>query len=113
MYCCVCLVICQLCAKFVVFLSYSAAHGCSKCMKRFPGSVGSMNYSGFFFSRPPPKSLLFIPQDMAALPNPLPADIPSTSEGFWLFGAPIGPPKFMKSSIMDRVQKTLIAVDRG
>ena len=29
------------------FLSHSAALGCSKCLKRFPGSVGSMNYSGF------------------------------------------------------------------
>ena len=29
------------------FLSHSAALGCSKCMKKFPGTVGSMNYSGF------------------------------------------------------------------
>ena len=58
------------------------------------------------------KSLLFIPQDAAALPNPLPADIPSTSEGFGLLGAPIGPPEFVESSIMNRVQKIEMAVDR-
>ena len=58
------------------------------------------------------KSLLFIPQDASALPNPLPADIPSTSEGFGLLGAPIGPPEFVESSIMNRVQKIEMAVDQ-
>ena len=29
------------------FLSHSATLGCSKCLKKFAGSVGSMNYSGF------------------------------------------------------------------
>ena len=29
------------------FLSHSAKHGCSKCLKLFSGVPGSMNYSGF------------------------------------------------------------------
>ncbi len=29
------------------FLSHSAALGCSKCLKRFPGTAGFMDYSGF------------------------------------------------------------------
>lgn len=33
--------------KVCGFLSHSAALGCSKCMKLFSGSVGSMDYSGF------------------------------------------------------------------
>lgn len=33
--------------KVCGFLSHSAALGCSKCLKCFPGSVGEMNYSGF------------------------------------------------------------------
>jgi hypothetical protein len=33
--------------KTLGFLSHSAALGCSKCLKKFPGSVGGMNYSGF------------------------------------------------------------------
>ena len=33
--------------KVCGFLSYSAAYGCSKCLKKFTGSVGCMDYSGF------------------------------------------------------------------
>ena len=33
--------------KLCGFLSYSASLGCSCCLKRFIGSVGSMDYSGF------------------------------------------------------------------
>ena len=33
--------------KLCGFLSHSAKLGCSKCYKQFPGSAGSMNYSGF------------------------------------------------------------------
>ena len=33
--------------KVCGFLSYTAAYGCSKCLKKFSGSVGSMDYSGF------------------------------------------------------------------
>ena len=29
------------------YLGNNAAYGCCKCMKNFPGSVGSVNYSGF------------------------------------------------------------------
>ena len=29
------------------FLGHSAALGCSKCLKRFPGRVGCIDYSGF------------------------------------------------------------------
>ena len=29
------------------FLGHNAALGCSRCLKKFPGTVGSMNYSGF------------------------------------------------------------------
>ena len=33
--------------KLCGFLGHSARLGCSKCFKEFPGSVGTMNYSGF------------------------------------------------------------------
>lgn len=33
--------------KVAGFLSHSAAYGCSKCMKKFPGGFGSKDYSGF------------------------------------------------------------------
>ena len=33
--------------KLCGFLGHSAKFGCSKCLKAFPGSVGTMNYSGF------------------------------------------------------------------
>ena len=33
--------------KVCGFLGHSAKLGCSKCLKAFPGGVGSMNYSGF------------------------------------------------------------------
>jgi len=33
--------------KLCGFLGHSARLGCSRCKKEFPGSVGSMNYSGF------------------------------------------------------------------
>lgn len=41
--------------KVCGFLSHSASSGCSKCGKRFPGTVGSMNYSGFNRSLWPPR----------------------------------------------------------
>ena len=33
--------------KLCGFLGHSAKLGCSKCLKKFPGKPGSMNYSGF------------------------------------------------------------------
>lgn len=33
--------------KLCGFLGHSAKFGCSKCLKVFPGSAGTMNYSGF------------------------------------------------------------------
>ena len=29
------------------FLGHAARHGCSKCMKEFPGTIGNKDYSGF------------------------------------------------------------------
>ena len=37
----------QLVETLVVFLGHNALLGCSKCLKRFPGSVGNVDYSGF------------------------------------------------------------------
>ena len=37
----------QLDENCVVFLGYAAKLGCSKCFKSFPGTAGSMDYSGF------------------------------------------------------------------
>ena len=42
--------------KVCGFLSHSAARGCSKCMKIFPGVVGSMCYSGFDRTIWPPRT---------------------------------------------------------
>ena len=47
-----CAVICVSCdlpagRKLCGFLGHSARLGCSKCKKEFPGSVGTMDYSGF------------------------------------------------------------------
>jgi hypothetical protein len=47
-----CVLLCVSCdlpaaRKTCGFLSHSATLGCSKCLKVFPGSVGSMDYSGF------------------------------------------------------------------
>ena len=33
--------------KVCGFLGHSAVHGCSKCMKEFPGKIGHRDYSGF------------------------------------------------------------------
>lgn len=41
--------------KVCGFLSHSAAKGCSKCRKKFPGTVGCMCYSGFDRSLWPPR----------------------------------------------------------
>ncbi len=46
-HCFVCHVICQLDEKVCGFKSYNSRHGCSKCLKSFPGTVGCMDYSGF------------------------------------------------------------------
>lgn len=35
--------------KVCEFLSHSAKFGCSKCLMKFPGSVGTMNYELFWF----------------------------------------------------------------
>ena len=42
--------------KVCGFLSYTAKLGCSRCLKEFPGSVGTQNYSGFDRSMWPPRS---------------------------------------------------------
>ena len=41
--------------KVCGFLGHSASHGCSRCLKLFPGTVGAMNYSGFDRSTWPPR----------------------------------------------------------
>ena len=53
------------------------------------------------------KSLLFIPPSCSgSMPsNPLPPDLPTTSEGFLLLGCPVGSPAFCASSASDRVEK--------
>ena len=51
------------------------------------------------------KSLFSIPFDLRELPSPLPPDIPSSSEGFILLGAPISPLAFCHSVIQDRIEK--------
>lgn len=38
------------CRKVNGFLGHSATLGCSKCLKKFPGSVGNKDYSGFNIS---------------------------------------------------------------
>ena len=48
------------------------------------------------------KSLLFLLTDPSC---PLPQDIPTTSEGFVLLGAPIGPPEFCRSVVRERIEK--------
>lgn len=42
--------------KVCGFLGHSAKRGCCKCLKEFPGSIGTMNYSGFDRSKWPSKS---------------------------------------------------------
>ena len=49
------------------------------------------------------KSLLFLPPDRSDSHNPLPQAIPTSSEGFILLGAPVGPPSFCQSVISARV----------
>ena len=39
--------------KVCGFLGHSATLGCSKCLKKFPGSVGHKDYSGFDTSQWP------------------------------------------------------------
>ena len=48
-------------------LSHSAAKGCSKCKKRFPGSVGNMCYSGFDRAQWPPRTGNSHRNDVAAV----------------------------------------------
>uniref|UniRef100_A0A1X7SVN2 Reverse transcriptase domain-containing protein n=1 Tax=Amphimedon queenslandica TaxID=400682 RepID=A0A1X7SVN2_AMPQE len=50
------------------------------------------------------KSLLYLPPDIASNPHPLPSAIPSTSVGFVLLGAPVGPPDFCRSIVQERVE---------
>ena len=51
------------------------------------------------------KSLLYIPEGASPATNPLPPDIPTTSEGFVLLGSPIVSPSFLESVILRRVNK--------
>ena len=56
-----CAILCVACdlpggRKVCGFLSHSAAKGCSKCLKVFPGLVGTMCYSGFDRSLWPPRT---------------------------------------------------------
>ena len=41
--------------KVLGFLGHSATLGCSKCLKKYPGSVGNKDYSGFDISKWPPR----------------------------------------------------------
>ena len=50
------------------------------------------------------KSLLYLPTDIVSNPHPLPSAIPSTSVGFVLLGAPVGPPDFCCSVVRERVE---------
>ena len=43
--------------KVCGFLAHSASHGCSKCLKRFPGGVGEKDYSGFVRSDWPKRTV--------------------------------------------------------
>ena len=51
------------------------------------------------------KSLLFVPANSPLSPNPLPADIPVTREGFSLLGCPVGPATFCEDFVSQRVEK--------
>ena len=42
--------------KLCGFPSFTARYGCSRCLKKFRGSVGSMDYSGFDRNQWPPRS---------------------------------------------------------
>ena len=55
------------------------------------------------------KSLLYIPEGASPATNPLPPDIPTTSEGFVLLGSPIMSP-FLESVILRRVNKVETAL---
>ena len=57
------------------------------------------------------KSLLYIPEGASPTTNPLPPDIPTTSEGFVHLGSPIGSP-FSESVILRRVKKVETALSR-
>ena len=43
--------------KMSGFLGHTAKYGCSKCLKPFSGTVGSMDYSGFKVSDWPKRNL--------------------------------------------------------
>ena len=58
------------------------------------------------------KSLLYIPEGASPATNPLPPDIPTTSEGFVLLGSPIVSPSFSESVILRRVNKVETALSR-
>ena len=63
---------------------------------------------GFHLNRA--KSLLYIPEGASFATNPLPPDIPTTSEGFVLLGSPIESPPFSESVILRRVRKVETAL---
>ena len=42
--------------KVCGFLGHTAALGCSRCLKRFPGPFGSLDYSGFDWNNWPPRN---------------------------------------------------------
>ena len=56
------------------------------------------------------KSLLFIPEEVAAPNSPLPPDIPMARRGFCLLGCPIGPPDFCEEVFRDRIAKVKTAL---
>ena len=58
------------------------------------------------------KSLLYIPPGDDLVNNPLPQDIPITSSGFCLLGAPLGLRGFCESSALGRVAKIQSALGR-
>ena len=51
------------------------------------------------------KSLLYMPEDTIFDHNPLPSDIPISTEGFVLLGTPIGPPTYCEEIMLKRVRK--------
>ena len=58
------------------------------------------------------KSLLYIPGDASFDHNPLPSDIPVNRVGFDLLGSPVGPPSFCEESVLKRVRKVQVVLDR-
>ena len=58
------------------------------------------------------KCLIHIPHSSQCTPNPLPSDIPSSSDGFVLLECPIGPPSFCQSFMLDLINSCQNLTDK-